>query len=424
MRERNRSGVSQVRSLVAPGNPVPGDAFDGDWATVRWQAELRAIVSHPRQDAPAARARFRPVPPGRRWRVAGLAALAAATAAGVFLAAGIARAPGRAPGRTPALSVFSLPPGSTGAAGSSVPARSLLLTVAQTVARAPVATGRYWRIDTTFGNFRLVGPPTDRYLIVQQGREDNWLARRAADTSASVVQLLGVKLASAADAAAWRRDGSPVTWNIAPDVGAADPQGFAAADAAPVRIAAGRPRILAESSGPSELAYDGKPLSALPADPALLRTLLLAGYQGRNDGSAGSWLFQAAFGLLADPVTPAVRSAVYRLLAGLPGVRSLGPVRDVAGQEGAGIALDGRQSRCLIPGSMLDASGSGPPTSSCVVQQRLIINPVTGMLLAQELRYLTPPAGQRWPAPGGLFSYEVFGSSAWTSRTPPGGTSP
>jgi hypothetical protein len=75
-------------------------------------------------------------------------------------------------------------------------------------------------------------------------------------------------------------------------------------------------------------------------------------------------------------VTPAVRAAFYQMLADLPGIRSLG-------------------------------------------QQRLVIDPGTGLPLAPELRYLKVPAGQAWSAPGGLFSYEVFGTARWTNATPP-----
>ena len=56
--------------------------------------------------------------------------------------------------------------------------------------------------------------------------------------------------------------------------------------------------------------------------------------------------------------------------------------------------------------------------SSCVVQQRLVINPANGLPMAQELRYVKLPAGRAWSAPGGLFSYEIFGTPHWTSALP------
>jgi hypothetical protein len=52
-------------------------------------------------------------------------------------------------------------------------------------------------------------------------------------------------------------------------------------------------------------------------------------------------------------------------------------------------------------------------------RQRLVINPGTGLLLAQELRYLKLPAGQTWPVPDGLLSFELFGTAHWTNANPP-----
>jgi hypothetical protein len=59
---------------------------------------------------------------------------------------------------------------------------------------------------------------------------------------------------------------------------------------------------------------------------------------------------------------------------------------------------------------------------SCEVQQRLVINPVTGLPLAQELRYVRLPAGQHWSAPGGLFAFQLFGNAHWTNASPPHAT--
>ena len=59
--------------------------------------------------------------------------------------------------------------------------------------------------------------------------------------------------------------------------------------------------------------------------------------------------------------------------------------------------------------------------SSCTTQEILIINPATGLPLAEELRYVGLPSGQHWAAPDGLFSYEIFGQSHWTNDNPPRG---
>ena len=62
-------------------------------------------------------------------------------------------------------------------------------------------------------------------------------------------------------------------------------------------------------------------------------------------GDAQAYLFQVP-AVLDMPVTPAVRAALYRLLAGVPGVRSLGTVTDVAGQQGVAVAHTEKYAGC------------------------------------------------------------------------------
>jgi hypothetical protein len=117
------------------------------------------------------------------------------------------------------------------------------------------------------------------------------------------------------------------------------------------------------------------------------------------------------------PVSRAVRSALYRMLAGVPDVRSLGRIRDVAGHDGVAIAVSGVHEHCGSRTNMHDKRPWIYP--SCTVEQRLVINPGTGLPIAQELRYTKLPAGQKWSAPGGLFSYETFEYAGWTNASPP-----
>jgi hypothetical protein len=409
--------------MLAQGNPVPVDAFSASWSEPRWQAELEKIVASPRPKASvtAGTAHRRPPrrrSPGRRWLV-GAGAIAAAAAAAVFTVASL---PVAAPPRGPEPGLFHWPSGIPGAEpGGSGAARSVLLAVASAVARQPaVRPGRYWRSESEFGDFEPAGSPLgEPYMIVERGRDVNWQARSGSDPSSQINQWLGVQLPSRADAAAWRHDGSPTTWAIPLDVGSTDPAGFASGNDGPTRAAPGKPTVEGTETGPSFLSYDGKPLSALPPDPAVLRRMLGQNYQRSHAGGGiSAWLFANAPDLLTDPVTPAVRSAVYRVLAALPGAVNLGTVRDVAGQSGTGVALVSRYSRCLMSTGLHDQPGSFS-TAPCTVQQRLIINPSTGLPLAYELRYVSPPGPERWAVAGGLFSYELFQGSGWTDRTPP-----
>jgi hypothetical protein len=162
-------------------------------------------------------------------------------------------------------------------------------------------------------------------------------------------------------------------------------------------------------------------LQALPANPARLKALILSGSSASAyPGGDESYLFQTTPALLTLPGTPAVRAALYRMLASLPDVRSLGPVRDTAGQPGVAVALTERFRQCggydmQVPGGDVTRYR----LSACTVQQRLVINPHTGQPLAQELRYQQLPDGQTWSAPDRLFSYEIFGPARWTNATPP-----
>jgi hypothetical protein len=425
--ERRAGGtVTRARALLAMHNPVPGDAFSDSWHEPHWQEELGRILATPGPEDTCARRPARPRRPRRprrHWRLAGLTAIGVAGATAAVTVLAVPGPPRATPSHGPALSVFRWPSGLAGTnPGGSGAARNVLLAVADTVAHQPAPTmGAYWRADTEYGDFVPVGSALSggRYTILERGRESDWYARGDFKTSSVIGRWLGVQLASPADAAAWRRAGRPTTWGTPADFGSADPQGFTGGFGGPTRAAPGKPIAEFSGTGPSSLTYNGKPLSDLPPDPAVLRKLLGQDYQREGAiGSISAWLFSSAPALLTDPVSPAVRSAVYRVLAALPGAVNLGTVRDINGRSGTGIALQARYSRCLVGTGAWNQAGS-PPTAPCTVQQRLIINPSTGLPLAFELRYVSPPGGVHWRVRGGLFSYEIFRGAGWTNQAPP-----
>jgi hypothetical protein len=377
----------------------------------------------------AARARLllRRRPRRRLLLRAGLPVSAAgAAAAAAVLTAVAVGAP------TAGLGVYHLPAGAAGAkVGTTAAGRKALLTAARTVAaEKPGTIGRYWEASSVIGNFIRVGPADDRYAILEKTGNQQWTATAPKVWSPDIVRALGVQLASSASRAAWRRDGTPTTWNVGQELSIADPQGSTNGIARKLRAAPGKPTELSASllfKGRDVFQFGGTSLTphellTLPANPTVLKAIILREYDSNlGYGTPQSYLFQVTPQLLTLPVTPAVRAALYQMLADLPGVRSLGRVRDVAGQRGVGVALSGRVSKC---GSYLRimANDTVIPSwtfSSCVVQQRLVISPRTGQPLAQELRYLELPAGQTWPAPDGLFSFELFGTARWTNASPP-----
>jgi hypothetical protein len=267
-------------------------------------------------------------------------------------------------------------------------------------------------------------------------------------SSPQVVQALAVEVASPADHAAWRRAGSPRSWPVNQEFGLDTPYGPSTEELFDVTSGRGPLFDIGSVGGAppftiGDTSFSYRQLLALPASPRRLEKLLLKGYELGSLGSASSYLFQTAPTVLDMPVTPAVRAALYRMLAELPGVRSAGRVQDVGSQRGPAVTLTEKYKHCgqytqprfIKTGTKIikarTASGKlvsvkvstghsvgGYLFSSCVVQQRLVINPVTGLPLSQELRFRQLPHGQTWSAPGGLFSYELFGTPKWTAVLP------
>jgi hypothetical protein len=403
------------------GEPPPPDPDMVAAAKARMSAE-----------GPAVRRRFARRPLAARphglLRL-GIPAVAAAAAAAVVAAVLVQGPAARKPatrGSAP-IAVFELP-GGAGVGGSAGSAREILLTAARTAAKAAQpAPERYYVTPGIVGNFVRVGPPGNRYLVLEVVNRQDWAATNPRDGSPDMSQALYVQAASPADQAAWRRDGSPRVWkDVGQETGLADPVTPSSGwllplSAAPGKLTAGTAAYGAPPFNVGDEALSLRQLQALPADPAKLKALLLAGWTVYSSvGTATSYLFQTLPAVLEMPVTPAVRSALYKLLASLPGVQSIGAIRDVAGQQGIAVAYTARYSGC---DRQIDPTSSAVPPapllSSCTIQQVLIIGPDNGMPLAEELRYTQLPAGQRWPAPDGLFSYEVFGTPYWTNHDRP-----
>jgi hypothetical protein len=210
-------------------------------------------------------------------------------------------------------------------------------------------------------------------------------------------QSLGAKPASPDDEAAWRRAGSPTT----------------------VEVNKPKPARLSTTPGPlSGNPVDHKKIFAignqsmsvadlakLPTDPDALRDALLARFDGGGGDlptDRGQWLVDVTASLIVDlPVGNAVRSAAFRLLADLPGVRGLGAVRDVRGRSGQAVAF------------VQDTPRIGR------FERRLIIDPGSGQALGQETRVIQPREAWSWIAPGDIASYQLVLTQTYTNDNPP-----
>jgi hypothetical protein len=336
-------------------------------------------------------------------------------------AAGYATGPGYAPysGALPAAN-----------AGRTTDGSAILLTAARQVAKATQpAAERYWVTSAIAGNYLRVGPAADPYLLLDESQVQNWAARSPKDGSPDFAKQLGAAPVSAADRAAWQRDGSPTSWNyVGQSDGLADAQGYTSGLMLSLSMAGAPMTSLDAGYGAQQFPIGAKALTlaqlqALPADPATLKRLILAGGVTPREAPSAFLLDGVLAPILEMPVTPAVRAALYEMLAAMPGIQSLGEVTDPAGQQGEAVSYTAKYQNCG-QASTRTASGyatNGPVFSSCTTQEILIIDPATGLPLAEELRYGGLPLGQQWTAPDQLFSYEIFGPSHWTNANRPSG---
>jgi hypothetical protein len=110
-------------------------------------------------------------------------------------------------------------------------------------------------------------------------------------------------------------------------------------------------------------------------------------------------VWQTAWDLLAGPITPGTRAALYRVLAEQPGIKLLGSTTDASGRHGTALAM--------IKSSAEMNSDTGPTT----IQDRLIIDPKSARLLAHE-SYTLDSNGQ----PGQRMESTTYSATGWTNK--------
>jgi hypothetical protein len=264
-------------------------------------------------------------------------------------------------------------------------ARQVLLTAAAHVTRVP-ATGKYWRLREITGKTWPAGTTAHPYDISLAVSFDQWNPKRVGQKSWDIFQGLGAAPATAADAAAWRAAGSPTTWHSGQDDTRQARDGTAGGVPWTGELAAGTAASARGASwqvGNGIVGYIEGDLPGLtaaqfrqmPTTPAGVRALLRQYYVETNCPShparcstEGQFLWSEALALLQDPVSAAVRSATFKVMASLPGVRLLGPVTDPLGRQGYGLSA-GPEG--------LSFGGFNP-------LQAVVIDPRTGSLLATE----------------------------------------
>ncbi|WP_067451373.1 CU044_5270 family protein [Actinomadura macra] len=243
-------------------------------------------------------------------------------------------------------------------------AQAVLLSAARQAEAAP-ATGRYWHVRIMMTRPVQVGPAGNRYWVDRRFVDETWT--QPSGRSSSGFREVGARPSSQADAAAWKRDGSPVKW----DLGKGD-----TVDGAHIFVyATPQPGRVTKTAGSNtfnvcdkEMSY--KQVRALPAEPAALKNAVVKAMRNNDDGrvpadAQNGFVQQCLVGLLADiPAHPKVRGAAYRALATMPGVKVTGPTADERGRKGIGLVLQ---------------DGAGRPVT------RLVIDPKTSLVLTESV---------------------------------------
>jgi hypothetical protein len=372
MDETNRHAdeLAAVRDLLSMPSPSP-EAVDSGRA--RLLSELLAVPTEglqrdlPAQGLQGDRSAWR----GRRWWAPvrnGL--VGAAVAAALALAVAVP---------TDSLIRLTPDPAPTGPS-----ARQILLAAASATAKAP-SDGAYWRTSVVTG--QLVLSPDRRYVIKRESARETWLTRRYGDRWSG--RYLGARPATPEDEAAWRAAGSPSAWRFPDQL---------------IEAAPGRQR-----SGPHRVGWrnaDGiltkqlvgwTALRTVPSDPTALRAFLVAHIAQEKGAFVGrqmeAELRETCLELItALPVPPDVRASAYQILASMPGMKPEGAVADPLGRTGQALSYQYGTS-----------------------DERLVIDPASGLPLAVETSSVTKAADGRDVEVGHFTAYQQIG---WTDERP------
>jgi hypothetical protein len=283
--------------------------------------------------------------PRRRWAMSLTAGLTATAAAAAAVAVAVAPAP----------RPVTHPRTGTPAVAAPVSARGFLLTSAVQAARTPAVSGTYWHMTTRDYTTTVARPkepavppgstPAKKKILPKQlddfgarlaYSEDSWMGRDRARTITN--EDVTVTFATPAGEAAWKAAGSP-----------------------PLMTAYGTSRQPVTSDyhmsfhwGPGSAQFTWDDLRHLRTagqlDAALRR---MWDREPDKFGQFGStsyseYIFEWTAQLLTAPVQPAIRAAIYQLLAAQPGIINVGTVMLPDGRSGAGVAMSGGAGDFLI----------------------------------------------------------------------------
>jgi hypothetical protein len=325
----------------------------------RKERDLRAITALPRATVAAPRRG-----PALRWAVpVGLAA-AAAVVAGVV---------------TTGPSGDRQGPPAAALAPAGVDSVQVLLRAAETLPDLG-AESTYWRLATRQTSALPVRAGGERFVVTDESESEHSIGVRSGTESLWVWNLnVTTTPRTPADEEAYRRAGSPAELELLPE-----PTGGQGGLTMPVggrTPHVDRTNVGGDVYSVGDVNSSYADLLALPGDTDALRAELLSRFAaggGAEVGDQTQWLFRQSANLITMPVTPEVRSSAYRIIAGLPGIRSLGRVTDPLGRAGVGVAVAPERS-----------------ATYGTVERQLVVDESTGVLLAEQEVLRAPDEGLR-----------------------------
>ena len=369
--------LEMVRDLLLPEPPS---------AAVTEAARARVLEQSP---PPGHYRRTRRLAGRPHWRPSLPAAAAVAAVVGV----------------TAALVVGQVPtghgPDDSGTSYQASPAAvGVLLRAANSALTGP-ATGRYWRQSTISGTLAVSGPNEHPYAVVRQDTPQTIWYPSSPKERTRVAGPSGYtsSLPTPGAVAAWQADGKPAlphgTYSELQQASRAPaPElwfGFTFMTAAQFQAL---PASTAALAAAIRHAINDDPMTANPGTNEIPEPSWVAWLQQFPPFKPGTaaesrLIFAVCLDLLdRDPVTPQVRAAAFRVIATLPGIRLQGRVTDPLGRTGYGVTMPGAYRL------------EGPPPGDSH-QQRVVIDPATGALLATESVSTKLPAGIARPSASG-----------------------
>ncbi|HEX5405539.1 MAG TPA: CU044_5270 family protein [Pseudonocardiaceae bacterium] len=247
----------------------------------------------------------------------------------------------------------------------------VLLDMATAIQRTPETPGTYWQTESHRGALIVVGTKASPYVVATDEGLRSSLAVHPGGQNVEVMNINATtKPRTAQDKARWEAAGSP---SRVPSPGNPDGPGLPLGHTGPPSGSTYRSDGTIGTIGTIVTDYDY--LRHLPATPAGLRAVFdksEAGVIGAPSNAAqeSAMLLGDATDLITLPAPPAVRAAAYRLIAGLPGLVSLGQVTDPLGRAGVAFTDPSQPVHGIKIVMVVD-----PRTDSLLAIERSLVRP-------------------------------------------------